>query len=76
MEQNELNKKFFNEEELPVPVPPTDLAWKQMQERLDEEMPYGKKRKKRFYLFLLLLALLVGLFIFLNYNKNKSNFYL
>ena len=73
MKQNDLNKKFFNEEELPVSVPSTDLAWEQMQNRLEKEMPQKDKRKKRFIIFFLLLAFLAAppILFYLNNNNNR-----
>jgi hypothetical protein len=74
MEHNDLNKIFFTETELPVPVPSTDLAWEQMQNRLDIEMPQKEKRKKWFIIFFFLLALLIGpAIIFRLNNDNYKN---
>ena len=71
MEQHDLNKKFFTEADLPVPVPSTDMAWEQMQNRLEKEMPQKEKRKKRFFIFFVLLAFLIGPASFF-YLNNKS----
>jgi hypothetical protein len=73
MEQNDLNKRFFTGADLPVPVPSTDLAWEQMQNRLDKEMPQKGKRKKRFFIFFLLLALLTGPVIFFHPDNDNKN---
>ena len=72
MEQHDINKRFFAEVDLPVPVPSTDVAWEQMQNRLEKEMPQKEKRKKRFFIFFVLLAFLIGPASFF-YLNNKSN---
>jgi hypothetical protein len=44
---NNLNKKFFTEEDSPVPLIPTDTAWVAMDKKLDEE-----EKKRRFIIWI------------------------
>jgi hypothetical protein len=47
---NNLNKRFFTEEDSPVPLIPTDMAWDNMQLKLKQEMPEEKKRRLFFWI--------------------------
>lgn len=46
--ENNLNKKYFTEEDSPVPLIPTDLAWENMLGKLNNE----DKRKRRMFLWM------------------------
>lgn len=62
MSENNLNKKFFTEADSPVPLLPVDMAWNNMQQKLDEP----EERKRRFiiwippFVWILFGALLTG----------------
>jgi hypothetical protein len=47
---NNLNKKYFTEEDSPVPLIPTDIAWDHMRQKLNNEMP--DKKKRRFFIWI------------------------
>jgi len=47
---NNLNKKYFTEEDSPVSLIPTDAAWDHMREKINTEMP--DKKKRRFFIWI------------------------
>lgn len=61
MSDNNLNKKFFTEADSPIPLLPPDMAWSNMQKKLDAE----KKKKRGFFFWLFpsagLAVLLMGI---------------
>lgn len=50
MTNNNLNKRFFTEEDSPVPLIDTDMAWDNMHQKLEQEMPEKKKRRLFFWI--------------------------
>lgn len=50
MSNNNLNRKFFTEEDSPVPLIPTNSAWDHMHKKLEQEMPEKKKRRLFFWI--------------------------
>jgi len=73
--ENNLNKKYFTEADSPIPLIPTDLAWENMQEKLNAEEP--EKRKRRLFFWIppvgcatfVFLFLAGGMVIWQLYNK-------
>lgn len=43
--ENNLHKRIFTEQESPVPLVPPDTAWDHMHTKLEQEMPQKKKRR-------------------------------
>jgi hypothetical protein len=72
MKQKGIDKNFFTEGDTPVPLPPADMAWEQMHQKLNKELPQKEKRKRRVagWLFLLLLIIISGVY-FLQYQKDS-----
>lgn len=62
MSENNLNRKFFTEADSPVPLLPADMAWDNMQKKLNEP----EEKKRRFiiwippFIWILFGALLTG----------------
>jgi hypothetical protein len=71
---NNLNKKYFTEADSPVPLLPPDIAWSNMQQKLDAE----KKRKRRFifwwppFIGVLLGVLLTGAAVLWWKHQNET----
>jgi hypothetical protein len=76
-------KKLISENELPIPVPSTDIGWKHMREQLDDEMPEiaiiplvhssrRSSRKSKRGLILLIALLLIG-FVTIEVIRNDTN---
>ncbi|HEX6431488.1 MAG TPA: hypothetical protein VF008_27545 [Niastella sp.] len=78
MSESNLNKKYFTEQDSPIPLIPTDLAWENMQEKLNSEQP--DKRKRRFFFWIppvgcatfVLLLLAGGMGMWRQYNKQHK----
>lgn len=69
--QKDLDKNFFTEGDVPVPLLSADMAWEQMHQQLNKELPQKSNRKRRIagWLFLLLLGISSGTYFF-NYIHN------
>jgi hypothetical protein len=73
---NNLNKKFFTEEDSPVPLIPTDTAWDNMHQKLEQEMPEEKKRRLFFwippFIGILFTVLLTGAAVIIWWGQHIS----
>lgn len=74
MSDQNLNKRFFTEADSPVPLIPADMAWDNMQQKLDQP----EKKKRRFIIWIppmgcmLLVVLLTGAAAIMWYGLQKE----